>query len=46
MSKVTLPPMPLQHAEAIRKIAQKHGGLVSYIITGNDKRIVVEVEKK
>lgn len=46
MSKVTLPPMPLNQAEAIRKIVQKHGGAVTYYISGNDKQIVVEVVKK
>lgn len=46
MHKVTLPPMPMQQAEAIRKIAQKHGAAVTYHINGNGKHVVVEIEPK
>ena len=41
-----LPPMPLKEAEKVRKIAQTNGFLVSYVLTGNDSKIVVEVTKK
>lgn len=48
MNKVTLPPMPLAHAEVIRKIAQAHGALVTYIynIKQYPFRVVVEIEKR
>jgi len=38
--------MSLKEAEKVRKIAQTNGFLVSYIITGNDNKIRVEVTKK
>lgn len=47
MNKVTLPAMPLAQAEAIRKIAQRFGSLVTYIVPKEDcKQVIVEIETK
>lgn len=44
--KITLPPMSHEQAEVIRKIAQKNGASVDYILNGNGKQVIVAIEPK